>query len=186
MSKIVLGLVAEMAGGKTTVTNYLKEKYGAKSFRFSDMLRDILLRLHLENSRQNLQTISTVLRQSFGDDLMSKVIALDVKESTEPFIITEGVRRPSDVTYLKEIPGFHLIAIKADERTRFERIIKRSENPDDQNKTWEEFQKEGQQEAEQKIKEIAALADAVVDNNGGLEELYKQVDEIVNKLTINN
>ena len=180
-SKIILGLVAPMAGGKTTVTNYLNEKYGAMSFRFSDMLRDVLNRLHLEHSRHNLQNISTLLRQEFGDDLMSKVIALDVCESNKKFIITEGVRRPSDVEYLKKIPGFHLVSIETYELVRYERIIKRTENPDDQNKTWEQFQADGLQESEQKIKEIAALADDVINNNGNLEELYAQIDGIIAK-----
>lgn len=177
--KIILGLVGEMASGKTTVTEYLKERYGAVSFRFSDMLRDVLARLHMENTRENLQHLSTSLRQTFGDDIMSKVIAADVAAAPARLIITEGVRRPSDVTFLKEIPGYHIVAIVADERTRFERITKRSENPDDQKKSWGEFQKEGQQEAEQKIKEIAVSADMILDNNGSKEALLAQVDAMM-------
>lgn len=184
-SKVIIGLVGEMAAGKTTVTDYLKEKYGAVSFRFSDMLRDMLARLHMENTRENLQQISTALRHTFGDDIMSKVIAEDVKAATAPFIITEGVRRPSDVAYLKTIPGYRIVAIAANERTRYERIIQRSENPDDQKKSWEEFQAEGKREAEQKIKEIAASADMVLDNNGSKETLYKQVDALMNKYANN-
>ncbi len=179
--KIILGLVGEMAAGKSTVTDYIKEKYGAVSFRFSDMLRDILTRIHVENNRNNLQTISLALRQNFGEDIMSKVLAEDARTSDHAFIITEGVRRPTDVTYLKQLPGFHIIALTADERTRFERLTQRSENADDRTKTWEEFQKDGQAEAEQKIKEIAADADVTIDNNGTLEELYKQVDEAIQK-----
>ncbi len=179
--KIILGLVGEMAAGKSTVTDYIKHKYGAVSFRFSDMLRDVLKRMHIEESRANLQTISQILRQNFGEDIMSKVLAKDAATSDQAFIITEGIRRPTDVIYLKELPGFHIIALTADEKTRFERLTKRSENPDDQSKTWEQFQKDGQAEAEQKIKEIAAEADVTIDNNGTLEELYKQVDEAIKK-----
>jgi dephospho-CoA kinase len=36
--KIILGLVGEIASGKSTVTDYIKQKYGAVSFRFSDIL----------------------------------------------------------------------------------------------------------------------------------------------------
>ena len=171
-----------MAAGKSTVTNYIKEKHGAVTFRFSDMLRDVLTRLHLETSRANMQTISTLLRQQFGDDLMSKVIAADVAEADAPLIITEGIRRPSDITYLKQVPGFVLVALTADPKVRFERITKRTENPDDATKTWEQFEQEQKQEAEQKIKELMQDADFTIDNDGTKKELFEHTDAILKKL----
>ncbi len=182
MSKIILGLVGEMASGKTTVTDYLKKNYGAVTFRFSDMLRDVLTRMHLELTRQNLQTISTILRQNFSEDIMSRVLAEDVKKSEAPLIITEGIRRPSDIVYLKAIPGFHLVALMADTKTRFERMTGRSENPDDRNKTWEEFEKESAAEPEQKIKELMQEAPDKINNNGGFQELYRQIGLLMKKL----
>ncbi|MEK7625108.1 MAG: AAA family ATPase, partial [Patescibacteria group bacterium] len=68
MSKIILGFVGDLASGKGTICKYLKEKYGTESYRFSTMLRDILKRVYLENSRENLQRLSTVMRENFGQD----------------------------------------------------------------------------------------------------------------------
>jgi len=181
-AKIILGIIGEMGAGKSTITSYLKEKYGAVTFRFSDMLGDILERLHIEPARENFQDLSTALRQTFGEDIMSQDIARDVAEAAADFIITEGVRRPTDVAYLRALPGYRLVSLVAAERTRYERLLKRSEKTDDQTKTWADFQKEGQKETETKIKEVAAGADFIVDNNGPLEELYRQMDEIVAKL----
>ncbi len=180
--KLILGLVGEMAAGKTTVTDYLKTKYKAVTFRFSDMLRDVLVRLHLPENRYNLQTLSTILRQNFSEDIMSKVLALDVEKANHDLIITEGIRRPSDIVYLKNLKNFHIIAINADERVRYKRLTKRSENPDDKHKTWEQFQAEGKKESEEKIKEVARQAHFTVDNNGSKNELYKKMDEIVKKI----
>lgn len=180
--KIILGIVGEMAAGKTTVTNYLKEKYGAVTFRFSDMLFDILKRVHVESTRANLQQLSTMLRSAFGEDIMSKVIARDVEEADAQFIITEGVRRPTDVACLQSLHGYALIYITADERARFERTTNRSEKSDDQTKTWEQFQKEGRQESELLIKEIAAKADFILNNNGTALELLARADTIIQKL----
>ncbi len=178
-NKLILGIVGEIAAGKTTVTEYLREKYGAVSFRFSDMLRDVAKLVHLEPTRANLQQLSTVLRQNFGEDLMSKVLAADVSEASEQFIITEGVRRPSDVTYLKNLPGFKIMAITAEPTIRFARLKHRSENADDSSKTWEQFLADSNQEPEQKIKEIMAAADFTVENAGTKEELFSQVDRII-------
>lgn len=178
MSKIIIGIVGENASGKTTATEYLKQKYGAVCFRFSDALSDVLKRLHLETTRANLQNLSTVLRQNFSEDLLSKVIAEDVVKSDAPIIITEGVRRPSDIEYLKKLPGFYLAAIKTDEKIRYQRLLTRGEKPDDATKTWEQFQTEGHQESEQKILEIAATANITIDNNGSLENFYQQLDQL--------
>lgn len=184
MTKIILGLIAKNAGGKTTATEYLKSKYGAVSFRFSDPLKDILNRLHLEASRENFQTLSTILRQNFSEDILSRVIAEDVKNANAEIIITEGVRRPTDVKYLKNLPGYHLVFIETEAKIRFERLKKRVEKPGDQDKTWEEFLAEEDQESELKIDDIAVTAEFKIDNNGGLEELYKQLAELIDRFSI--
>ncbi|HRY36652.1 MAG TPA: AAA family ATPase [Candidatus Magasanikbacteria bacterium] len=182
MSKIILGFVGEISCGKSTATEYLKNKYGAVTFKFSDCLRDVATRMHIEKNRENIQLISTVLRQHFGDDLLSKVLAEDVRGADAPIIITEGVRRLSDITYLKDVPGFKLVAINTDERIRYERLRERSENVDDKNKTWEEFQKDGQRETELRIKETMEQADFTLENNGSSEDLYAQIDNLMAKL----
>jgi dephospho-CoA kinase len=181
MAKLIIGIVGENAAGKTTASEYLKNKFNAVTFRFSDMLGDILKRLYLETSRTNMQLLSTILRQNFSEDIMSKVIALDAKNASADVVITEGVRRPSDIPYLKELSNFILIYIKAEEQIRFSRLATRGEKPDDATKTWEEFQTEGQQESEQQILTIAKTANYTVDNNGTIENTYQQLDQIIAK-----
>lgn len=182
MSKIILGFVGEISCGKSTATEYLKNKYGAVTFKFSDCLRDVAKRMHIEENRNNLQLISTILRQNFGEDLLSKILAQDVAQAQSQVIITEGIRRPSDIIDLKKLPEFKIIAVKTDERIRFERLTQRSENVDDKNKTWEEFQKDGQQEAEMQIKAVMDQADFTLDNNGSPEDLHAQIDTLMSKL----
>ncbi len=183
-NKIVLGIVGEMGVGKSTITDYIKQKYGAVSFRFSDMLTDIANRLYLEPTRPNLQMISSMLRQTISQDIMSKVIRRDAETSTAAIIIVEGIRRPSDITYLKELPNFYLIGMNADERLRYERVCLRSEKPDDRTKTWEAFQQEGLAEAELEIKNIKAEARVQIDNNGTEAELFTQVEKILSEVGI--
>ena len=177
--KIILGLAGEMASGKGTVAKYVMAKYGAKSFRFSTMLRDVLDRLLLEQSRDNLQNLSTVLRQNFGEELFARVMAQDVKNDTSEIIIIDGVRRLADIKYLKEIPQFKLAYLEADMQKRFERIIKRGENSDDAKKTFEDFKKAHEDESELQIKDLKNHADFLIDNNGAYEDLYRQVDKIL-------
>ncbi|KKS81974.1 MAG: hypothetical protein UV58_C0014G0020 [Candidatus Wolfebacteria bacterium GW2011_GWC1_43_10] len=178
-NKIILGFVSEIGGGKGTLTKYIEQKYDAKTFRFSTILRDILERVYLPDTRENMQILSTKLRETFGQDILSKTISQDIQASDSKIIVLDGIRRIEDTAYLKNIPGFYVIAIEADERIRFERLNSRGENPDDTKKTWEEFQKDIQYETEMTIREVAKIADFKIDNNGSLEETYRQVDKIV-------
>lgn len=181
-SPLIIGIVGEIAAGKTATTDYMIEKYGAQPYKFSNMLRDVLARIYQPATRENLQKLSTVVRQLFGEDVMSKTIFQDLAHATAPIVVAEGIRRPSDIEHLATLPHFVLIAIDADARTRYERITKRSENPDDQTKTWETFLTESQKEPEQKIRDVMSQAAHTINNNGSLDNLYAQIDTLMQTL----
>jgi len=181
MKKTILGITGEIASGKGTVAEYLIKEYNATSYRFSTMLRDVARRMYLEETRENLQKLSTIFRENFNDNLLSMVICKDVKADDNNLIVIDGVRRKADIEFLKKLSGFKLVYMEADMQTRYERIIKRGENLDDNNKTLKEFEKDHQREAELQIKDLKNKADIIIDNNGTFEDLYKQVDEIILK-----
>lgn len=180
--KLILGFVGEIASGKGAACDYLIKKHQAGYHRFSTILRDILDRLHLEQSRENMQKLSTSLRQIFSEDIFAKVIAEDVNQDPADIICVDGIRRPADIVYLKKLPSFYLIHVVANEKIRFERLAKRSENSDDRNKTFAEFQKESQNESEQNIRLIAAEARHTIENNGSSENLCANLETLLEKL----
>ena len=177
-SKLILGFVGELSSGKGTACQYLAKKYDAPSYRFSTILRDILNRLYLDITRDHLQRLSTALRGEFGQDVLAKVIAQDVKNDPHSIITVDGIRRLSDITYLKDVAGFHLVYLTADQNIRYQRIIARGENSDDKNKTFEQFQADEQAEAELQITSTGATAEYTVTNNGTFEELYEQLEKL--------
>lgn len=178
-NKVVLVFTGLPACGKGTAAKYFVEKYHAKSFRFSTIMRDLLDRLYLPQSRENMSHISTVLRQEFSEDIFAKVMAEDVKRAEGDIVVIDGARRIADIEHLSKIPGFRLVSIEVDMRTRYERLVKRGENPDDRSKTWEDFQADHQLETEQSIPELMKQADISVDNSGSLEDFYKQLDKLI-------
>lgn len=182
MPKIILGLAGEIAAGKGTAAKYVTEKYAGSSHRFSTMLRDVAKRMYLEENRENIQKISTIFRQNFSDDLLSKVIYHDVENDNHGYITVDGVRRAPDIDYLKKISGFKLVYIDASMENRYERIVKRDENADDAGKTFEEFKKDHERETELRIRDLKNIADFVIDNNGDFENLYAQVDKIIGEI----
>lgn len=179
--KIIFGFVGQMASGKDTAANYLKEKYNGKNFSFSDMLGDVLKRYHLELNRNNYIKASEAMREYFGDEILSKTMAEDIKKDDHQIISISNVRRPNDVKYLSDLPGFVLVKIEAEPKTRYERLTHRGEKSDDNNKTFAQFLEDHKRSTEVTIEEIANQSTEQIDNNGSLEELYKQLDELVHR-----
>ena len=177
--KIIIGLAGEICAGKGAIVKYLENKYGAASYRFSSMLRDLLNRLYLPVSRKNMQNISTAIRQYMGEDILAKVIAEDVQKDKNNIVVVDGIRRVPDIKYLHEVPGFKLVRVMAEPETRFKRLILRKENAGDENKSYEQFLQDHKKEADAQVPTVMAEADLEIDNNVSLADLYKQVDQIV-------
>lgn len=181
MKKLILGFVGLPASGKGTSAEYFQKKYGASTYRFSTMLFDLLQRIYLETNRDNLIKMSEAIRSTFGEDTMAKVMAKDAQSDQNNIIIVDGIRRMADIEYLSQLPNFVLIEIFAEPRTRYERLIQRSEKPDDKTKTFEQFMEDHKRSTEMSIPEVASHATEHIDNNGSSEELYKQLDNLIKK-----
>lgn len=182
MSKIIVGLVGQIASGKEITKKYIAGKYNTKDCRFSTPLRDVVKRLEIEESRENLQKLSTLLRGNFGEDLLAKVIAADASKLDSEIVVIDGVRRMADIKYLKELPNFHLIKIEVSEKLRYERMVLRNENKGDKDKTFEQFLRDQNAEPEMEIPTVMNFAKLGIDNNGSIEDLYIQIDNIISGL----
>jgi dephospho-CoA kinase len=177
--KIIIALVGQIACGKEEVKKYIAKKYNTKDCRFSNPLRDIVRRLDITESRENLQKLSTTLRSTFGEDLLAKVISDDASKLDSEIVVIDGVRRMADIKYLKELPTFYLIKVDAGEKIRFERMKSRNENIGDKEKTFEHFLSDQNSEAEKEIPEVMDFAEIAIINNGTLDELYAETDKII-------
>lgn len=182
-NKIIIGLVGQVACGKEVIKRYLVSKFDAEECRFSTPLRDILNRMGIDISRENLQKVSTILRHGFGEDLLAKTISIDSSKLEAELVVIDGVRRLSDIKYLKELPNFYLVKVEADSKLRYERTVSRKENAGDDKKTYEQFLLDEQAEADREIPVVMETAKYSLDNNGTLEELYLQIDTLVGNLS---
>ncbi len=182
MNKIILGFVGQIASGKDASKKYLAEKYGAKNCRFSTVLRDVLERIGVEISRENMQKISTVLRQNFGEDLLANTITNDASKLESDIVIVDGVRRMADISRLATLPNFFLVKIEASPEIRYERMKTRNENVGDLDKSFADFLKNHEAEADREIPIVMSNAKYSLDNKGSFEELYEQLDRLISEL----
>lgn len=179
MNKLIIGITGEMASGKGTAAEYFKNKYNAVTFRFSSPLFAVLDILGIPTERNNFIRLSMILRGEFGDDVLAVALASSVVKSESPIVIVDGIRRPADIFALSKLNGFKLVYIEAPIESRFSRMKLRGEKADDESKTFEEFQDEHKRETELLIPELKKDASVVIDNSGSLEDLYKQLDKLI-------
>lgn len=182
MEKIIIGLTGKIGSGKDTVAKHLIGKYGGQSYSYSDALNEVLNIYNLPITRENQQKLSTVLRQNFSEDVLAKAMEKKVINSIGPIVAITNVRREADIADIKKLPNFYLIYVETDQQIRFNRYVLRNQSIGDTEMTFEEFQLKDKAESEGQIEGLKEKANFVINNNGTLEDFYKQIDSIFEKL----
>lgn len=186
-NKIIIGLVGEKAAGKGLVSKSLLENYGAKHYGTSKILRRTIEDLHLPVTRDNLVKLALVLKEGFSPTVVIDSLIKDMESNGSDIIIADGIRMHGDVAPFREKYGdnFHLIYVTADIKIRHERSKKRKEKHGEDKMSLADFIAEEGRLTEVSIHEVGKMADYIIDNNGSLEELNKQLNramkEILNK-----
>ena len=186
MTSFVVGLTGKNASGKGTVAELLvKNQFIYHSL--SDSLRDELKVLKKDETRENLIEIGNKLRENGGPGVLAdKMIdKLDLENNH----IVDSIRNPVEVNSLRNkllSHKFVLISIDADSRIRYDRLSLRGRIGDSD--SWENFVDQEKQEEnnddpnKQQLSKTMNLADYFIDNSGTLEDLKKQVEDVLSRL----
>lgn len=183
---VILGLISEKGGGKSTVASYLQKYYHAKVLRFSFFIEEMLESLELPTKNRDIQIkFIEKLRQLLSEDILAKIIVRHIYslKQSKKLIILDGVRFPSEEKYLKKhLKNFFTIAITADPKTRYLRTKKRGEKSNESTFSYTQFLKEHNRSTEKNINNLMKNADFSVDNTKDLNYLYTQIDTIMQKI----
>lgn len=182
MPKLIIGLVGQPGCGKGTAADLLKEKYGAGYVRFSGILGQILDLLVVEKTRENFIKLSNSVRREFGEDVLSYAIERACLNTPEDVVVVDGIRRPEDIVALEPLPQFKLISIDVSPELRFERMKNRGEKAGESEMSWEQFQKEGESEAERTVPFVMERAWKTIKNEGSKEEFEEAIRAMMNEL----
>lgn len=183
MEKVFIGLAGKLASGKGRVSGYLIEKHDADRIRSSDPLRQVLDLFAIPQSRDNLSVLSTFLRVTYGEGTIAKAMGNMLSRSPKQVAIFDGMRRMIDVEHFRTFDNFVLVYVDASADVRYDRYIKRNENPGDAEMTREDFDKRDNAEPEQEIEGLREFADFVIDNNTNvIEHLDNQIEELFKKV----
>lgn len=183
-NRVYLGIVGQIAAGKGEVVKILKEQYGFVSFNLSSILHKILEEQGAKNfTRADLQDLGDKLRKEEGEGVLAKRAVKQLNRLNQHRnMVIEGIRNPAEVNYLRTLPNFILVAVKARKAIRFKRLKKRAKPWDP--KTWQDFlvidrrdKGLGQKKYGQQVGRCVKMADLSVENNGSLNELGQRVKE---------
>lgn len=147
---------------------------GYQYHSLSDAVREAARDQGLETSRENLVQVGNELRASGGPGALVDRLA---PRLTPPSIV-DSVRNPGEVEALRRLAGFFLLGVDAPSEVRFARITSRGRQGDI--RTAAEFaayeEKENSSDSRrQRIGATLELADAVVINDGSLDDLHNRV-----------
>jgi dephospho-CoA kinase len=177
--RTVIALVGRKGSGKGTVAKILKERYGASVYRYSDVLRDVLMRLSIDLNRENLIGLSEALRKQFGEGTIKHALMVAAMKDPAELLVLDGLRRLGDLEHLDELGTVHLVNVAAPLEVRYKRLTQRGENAGETSRTFESFAEMEHAPTEVTIGDLEAKAELTIENIGNAEELSEKVNEMM-------
>jgi dCMP deaminase len=177
---MIIGLTGKNGSGKTAVSDYLKIR-GFEYHSLSDAIREEIRGRGLRITRDALIEVGNELRKKHGSGILAERV-LTCLENDQNYVV-DSIRNPQEVDVLRRRSDFTLLALEAEQATRFERSRKRSRENAAQ--TLQQFADEEAREldsdnpANQQLNATREKADLVITNDGTLEELHRRLDALL-------
>jgi dCMP deaminase len=184
---MVIALTGTNGAGKTAVCDHLKTR-GFEYYSLSDEIREELARQSRPATRENLIAEGNRLRRDFGPGVLAERVRARLAPGRN--CVVDSVRNPAEVEALRKLPGFHLLLVEAPVEARYERARQRADARTPV--SLEEFVVHEQREmtspdpATQQLLAVFQAADQRISNDGPLEELHRQIDELVRRWSMNH
>lgn len=180
----LLGITGTDGAGKGTVVEYLASRKGFFVCSARAILERELEARGLPKDRANLRLMGNELRRTQSADVLVSLFLARAEEARAERAILDSVRALAEVKRLKAEDGF-LVAVDADQNIRYERVIARASESDrvdfETFMAQEALEMNDPAEGGMQKAAVMAAADATLMNNGTREELYAQVDAMLEK-----
>lgn len=182
---LIIGITGTLGAGKGTIVEYLVNSKGFKHFSVREFLVEIIKKENLPVNRDSMTSIANELRAKHSPSYVTDMLYENAKKSGSNCII-ESIRTPGEITSLKAKGNFYLFAVDAPTEIRFDRIVLRKSETD--NVDYDTFiQNENREMStndpnKQNLGKCIAMADFVFDNKGTKDELFEQIESVLQKI----
>lgn len=168
--RVVIGLSGSPAAGKTTTAKYFKTK-GYHYGRFSQVLENILKGRGGQITREALQDLGEQLHTNPGQRWLGHQLIREFPKNGN--IVVDGIRFPEDRALLVETfgPAFYHVHLQASSNIRKRRFVQREGQSVSFNQAEAHY-------VESNVKILSKLADSTIRNEGGLNDLRKEIEKL--------
>lgn len=180
----IIGITGTVGAGKGAAVSYLLKEKGFTHYSARNLFAEKMSEAGIAINRDTMIDFANELRKTYGPRYVFDELFKRAQNSRTPAVI-ESIRAVGEAEALKERGGV-LIAIDAEQTTRYERIHGRRSALD--LVTFEEFQAQEEREMhsddpnKQNISAVIKMADYTLQNNGTLDELHAQIEEVLTKI----
>lgn len=181
----IVGITGTPGAGKGTVVDYLINQYSFKHYSARAWISEQLTQQGTPLSRENMRLIANKIRtENAPSYIIEQLYQKAISDGSDAVI--ESLRNPGEIEALRSKPEkFMMLAVDADPKIRYERILHRKSSTDDV--SFEKFLEDEQAEMNDaspsgmKMAECIQMSDYNLNNNGDIPALHKQIDKVMQK-----
>lgn len=177
---MIICVTSLIRAGKDAFADYIVERYGFVKLNLSDVLRDDLVERCIEPTKEEMSKLGDEWRQKYGMDVVMRKTLEKAKDYSK--VVIAGVRSMEEFDFMKNnAKDVSLLAVIAEREVRFKR---RSDlDPETEDKF---FARDERDIKNKGLDKVMAVADYKIENNfETLDEFYKEIDKLMEKMRVN-
>ena len=178
---IIIGITGTLGAGKGTIVDYLVNEKNFSHYSVRSFLTKEIEKRKMPVNRDSMVLVANDLRANYSPSYITDCLYEEAQKNNRNSII-ESIRTPGEIISLRQKVPFVLIAVDADISIRYQRVVMRGSEAD--KVSFEEFAANEAREMnsadsnKQDLRKCIEMADILLENNGNIEHLYKELDKI--------